>query len=111
MEAPKLLPCPFCGGPAEMWHASGNRPAWIACMGRCAVLVTKENETDEAAVATWNTRTDAILSDPRVKALAEALRWAVGREEFEADMEGRSENIWVRDASAALAAIKEAPHD
>lgn len=53
-----LLPCPFCGGPAEMWNAFSNpkRPAWIACMGRCAVLVTDEHKTTEEAIKTWNTR-------------------------------------------------------
>lgn len=51
-----LKPCPFCGGPAEMWRAHEKRRAWIACMGRCAVLITREHDTDEQAAACWNTR-------------------------------------------------------
>lgn len=53
-----LLPCPFCGGPAEIWNAHQNpkRTAWIACMGRCCVLVSKEHETTEEAIQAWNTR-------------------------------------------------------
>lgn len=55
----KLLPCPFCGGEAEIWRASADpkRPAWVGCMGRCAVLVSREYETTEEAIAAWNRRT------------------------------------------------------
>ena len=59
-DAPKLLPCPFCGSKAELWQAVEGRPAWIACMGRCAVLITKQHTTTEAAIETWNTRADAF---------------------------------------------------
>jgi len=51
-----LLPCPFCGGPAEIWRAREDRPSWIACMGQCVVLVTRCHSTDAAAIASWNTR-------------------------------------------------------
>lgn len=57
-------PCPFCGGPAELWRAQENRPAWIACMGRCAVLVTRECSTDEEAIAVWNNRADLARPAP-----------------------------------------------
>jgi len=54
-----LLPCPFCGGEAEIWRASADpkRPAWVGCMGRCAVLVSRGYETTEEAIAAWNRRT------------------------------------------------------
>ena len=56
MTVPDLLPCPFCGGEAEIWRAHEGRTAWVACMGRCAVLVSKEYTTDAEAIAAWNTR-------------------------------------------------------
>ena len=55
----ELKPCPFCGGKAEIWNARGERTAWIGCMARCSVLVSKEHKTDADAVAAWNTRADA----------------------------------------------------
>lgn len=53
-----LLPCPFCGGPAELWRANETHKlkAWIACMGRCAVLITSQHTTDDEARKVWNTR-------------------------------------------------------
>lgn len=58
-ELTGLLPCPFCGGKAEIWRAHPENPkrnAWIACIGRCAVLTKEFGSTDEA-IKTWNTRT------------------------------------------------------
>lgn len=75
MTAPKLKPCPFCGGPAEIWKANHNRSAWIACMGRCATVISREHKTDAEAIAAWNTRTPTLadaLALPEVKALVEA---------------------------------------
>jgi Lar family restriction alleviation protein len=67
----KLKPCPFCGGPAELWRAGTHpdRAAWIACMGKCSVLISKEHKTDEEAIAAWNTRADdAALSEAIARA-------------------------------------------
>lgn len=55
MASEALLPCPFCGGPAELWKARANRRAWIACVKRC-LAVTREFSSDEEAIAHWNTR-------------------------------------------------------
>jgi len=52
----RLLPCPFCGGEAEIWRAHMERTAWIGCMGKCSVLVSREYKTDAEAIAAWNTR-------------------------------------------------------
>lgn len=56
MNKPDLLPCPFCGGQAELWRAHNSKPAWIACMGRCVVLVTRDYQSDAEAIAAWNRR-------------------------------------------------------
>lgn len=69
-EAPDLLPCPFCGGPAEIWRAHEDRPAWIACMGKCSVLVSNAYKTTEEAITAWNTRATGwrdISSAPNYK--------------------------------------------
>lgn len=63
-EREKLKPCPFCGGEAELWRASADRrrSAWIACMGKCAVLITKEHTTDDDAIAAWNRRAGMAIT-------------------------------------------------
>ncbi len=60
-DVSKLKPCPFCGGPAGLWRAHADRPAWIACDGACVVLVTRECKTDDEAIAAWNRRTETAL--------------------------------------------------
>lgn len=103
-DAP-LKPCPFCGGAAELWraHPHPDRAAWIACMGKCSVLVSKEHKTDEEAIAAWNTRTDmcahaqsradqeslsAALEVPEVAALVEAAQYMVIQAEWRESKEG-----------------------
>lgn len=69
-----VKPCPFCGGEAELWRASGERTAWIACVGRCSVLVSKEHKTDAEAIAAWNRRASPSGFNDGVRAAAEAVR-------------------------------------
>ena len=76
MTAPDLKPCPFCGGEAEIWRAHRGLTAWIACMGRCAVLVSKEYTADEEAIAAWNTR--APLAEALAAALEEIASYDTG---------------------------------
>lgn len=80
----ELKPCPFCGGEAEIWRAHPENPprkAWIACMSRCAVM-TKEHDTDAAAIAAWNTR----ASEPE---MAEALEGLLDAIAVHVSSEGR----------------------
>lgn len=72
-----LKPCPFCGGEAEIWRATPGttRKAWIACVAGCLAL-TKEHETDAAAVTTWNRR-DAEARATQAEAERDAAREAL----------------------------------
>ena len=70
----QLKPCPFCGGKAELWRAHAERTAWIACMSKCSVLVSKEHKTDAEAIAAWNRREiPAAQPSPDVEPVA--WRW------------------------------------
>lgn len=57
-----LLPCPFCGRRAILINRRGDKtknPAYgIVCDGDndCGMFVPKDDETQEAAAAAWNTR-------------------------------------------------------
>lgn len=91
MAAPELKPCPFCGSPPKM--ATGNstygRLWWTVWCDACEIELRDREVWDKArpgmldpaypageCVDRWNTRTDTIQSDPRVKALVEAAEWA-----------------------------------
>lgn len=51
-----LLPCPFCGGEAEVDISGGNFHWWIVCVN-CGVGTAIYNTKAEALTA-WNTRAD-----------------------------------------------------
>ena len=52
----KLLPCPFCGGEAVVYDDDYNHYA-IGCKLCCDVTpITTWEDTEEKAVAIWNTR-------------------------------------------------------
>lgn len=72
MKTPKLKPCPFCGGKAELEHNTGSNSWFIQC-GDCTARTeewcnrTKGNgkevyesiiECVETAVEAWNRRAD-----------------------------------------------------
>ena len=54
----KLLPCPFCGGEAELNGRNGEY--YVDCnlqYGNCACIPTTWGfETEEEAIEAWNTR-------------------------------------------------------
>ena len=69
-----LLPCPFCGAPAELgvreWPG-GAKDYWVWCSrysatdsGGCFAM-TREHQDPDNAIAAWNTR----VPDPRIAAL------------------------------------------
>ena len=65
-----LLPCPFCGGRGEV----GGIP-WVEC--QACEASGPQAETEEAAIAAWNTRAH---SAEIAGALRDAERWRVWRE-------------------------------
>lgn len=57
---PALLPCPFCGGPAEIrpWHGGKPTKKMVSCAEPCDVGPQVTGETRKEAIQKWNTRTD-----------------------------------------------------
>ena len=66
-----LLPCPFCGGKAEMHHTEaysddyGYVPDswWVSCenISRCRMIVqTCVSQSKEKAIKVWNTRKSVV---------------------------------------------------
>ena len=55
MSELKLLPCPFCGGEAEMLNYSPTE--WLVHCIECDGMVEKWRETEEEAIEQWNNRT------------------------------------------------------
>ena len=54
MNEIKLLPCPFCGGEAELLKGLCELDNYVMCLKcRCK---TKLYNTKEAAIKAWNTR-------------------------------------------------------
>jgi len=54
----ELLPCPFCGGAADIYHDKGQPgypPYWVVYCERCEAR-GPEKDKREAAVAGWNLR-------------------------------------------------------
>ena len=69
---PTPLPCPFCGGPAEIWQRNDS-PWYVECgsPGCIGADVVCYSDNEAGAIAWWNQRTQ-----PDVNAdLLTALRW------------------------------------
>lgn len=52
----ELLPCPFCGGEAELWHNS----TWdyVARCTSCKARTRQHHDNCVGAIIAWNTRTE-----------------------------------------------------
>lgn len=59
MKNKELLPCPFCGGEAEVAHLS-NMPNVIYVWCKCCGASTKGYAYSKTAIRKWNTRTNTI---------------------------------------------------
>ena len=64
MTAPKLLPCPFCGGEATL--IEGDECAYVQCLqvkNHRGPFVDGDNAAADEAISAWNTRTDLAQAD------------------------------------------------
>lgn len=62
---PDALPCPFCGGPAEIefWHGGRPTKRMISCIGEnCGTSPSVVGETREQALFHWNSRAAQPIS-------------------------------------------------
>ena len=71
--APELLPCPFCGGPAETWFWDWPYERYHVRCRKCHASAGGRLSFLSNAVEQWNTRT-ALASAPEV---LELIRQAV----------------------------------
>jgi hypothetical protein len=55
---PELLPCPFCGCPAEHWEAKAARAVKCTGCGCCTAYMHPED-----AAEVWNTRFKITITD------------------------------------------------
>lgn len=59
VQDPSLLPCPFCGSPAEIefWHGGKPSKRHVSCSSLdCEVSPGITGETKRKAIKKWNTR-------------------------------------------------------
>ena len=76
--APALLPCPFCGGDAELSHvlASVGRNYFAAeCADKrgCRVVVSSRAATEAEAIAAWNARPGDAARETAITEAIQAL--------------------------------------
>ena len=70
----ELLPCPFCGGPAEIVEIDGGENAGGSCVActRCFASSNIEFERKENFVSNWNRRAALLLSEQTETPVEEA---------------------------------------
>jgi len=67
---PELLPCPFCGGIADIKRFLFDGSITAGCVNECEVgPETVEFVTADAAIKAWNTRSD--IAEARIAAVTE----------------------------------------
>ncbi|CAB3665412.1 hypothetical protein LMG26696_03594 [Achromobacter pulmonis] len=112
--ANELLPCPFCGGPAEIYnpfHMIGkpSQPATYRGGVRCRACGCESKATTppDGAITTWNRRADAA---PQASAEAlEVARAALMEIADLADVEADQRGVIVNQALTKIAKMTAAP--
>lgn len=69
-EAERLLPCPFCGGEAEVERVGDYRQSHIIACTECGCRLETGEDAEWNRGNAWNTRAQSA----RIAALEEALR-------------------------------------
>lgn len=117
-EMPELLPCPFCGGPAEIVEINEGENAGGSCVccTTCLASGNIEFEFKENYVANWNRRADLCASGPvRAQAFIESARFIEEMEQVDppepmtADMLKAVAGAGLREMAKRLAALTPAP--
>jgi hypothetical protein len=102
----ELLPCPFCGGDAEM---RGHKAPefWVGCPAIACKATTEGFGSQERAARAWNTRANqlAVIGPDAVERLKDILRAAY--------IEGATNvhDAWVAGLGQSEADFGEAAHD
>lgn len=121
MSEEKLMPCPFCGGPARLWHQNKRQPhsAYVQCdesmcgTTKAGVGRTKaERETE--AITAWNTRpareevSGEAIERLRIMSKQKLLSELDDDDREAADVEGGYDQL-VKDARFVFAAMNPKP--
>lgn len=53
----KILPCPFCGGKAQINGSNEEKVFWLSCR-TCLASAGENHKTIGEAIKNWNTRSD-----------------------------------------------------
>lgn len=81
----KLMPCPFCGGTAELCREGGALSDWFASCETCSATTSNQATLQEAALV-WNARPLESQGTPTPAAdEVEAVAWAIIRAANEED--------------------------
>lgn len=97
-EAERLLPCPFCGGEAEVERVGDYRQSHIIACTECGCRLETGEDAEWNRGNAWNTRAQSA----RMAALEDALREVhddlIMRAEFEGDEKivAVGTGVWVK---------------
>lgn len=93
----KLLPCPFCGGEAEMLNYSESE--WLVNCPACGGMVEKWRKTEAEAIEQWNTRKP-------MERIVEQLEEAKDIAHDDSMAETVSTRIWNKAIQTAIGVVK-----
>ena len=106
----KLLPCPFCGGPAQENEAMGE--CWVGCANDECCGGQAMQARRERAIANWNTRADsAAKAQGAAEERARALAAIDAEAAYQRSLANEDNNDYAGCAVEVLARVKAAIGD